>query len=563
MSEKRVLIVDDSKDIGRMIAAALGTLDPGVQVKMMSSAEEAVLEITREPFDLLVIDIRLPGISGLDLTRRIRSRNPNLKIIQISGLDDPQVASEALQAGANAFFHKPISMSEFLKTCGVFLGLRSSDSDVQVAADFQAETQAGNMAEVLTSTRKALNATAVVMTDNRGKVLIQAGKLPDPNLEASLLPDLLEALVASAKVGLRLGEAQPEHVLGFKGPAFQVLAAPILAGFSLIIFLKAEKPSLRIAIAFEEALLAQHELHRLLQGGQTLGSEVAARTPASAQPTVLYTPPSPFLSGTSGVQTPRPQSKPLVEPVGNGPTKYSPPPSRPLVEPVTRYSPPPSKPLVDPAEPPVEPASAVQYSPPPSKPLVQPPETGVENATRYAPPPSKPLVELPDSGTNTATRYSPPPSRPLTDPTAAQFTPPAASPLDEAPAAHPRAARGHSGPLKTPVTKPASVPEEAAPVQKPQPAPPAPKPEIAPVGVPTEAPKAAEPTPAAAPQASLEESLDSLLRASADRKLEAKEIDAFWDDLTAQENSESHENTEMISYEQAIKMGLAPKDAGK
>jgi CheY-like chemotaxis protein len=531
MSEKRVLIVDDSKDIGRMIAAALGTLDPGLQVKMMSSAEEAVLEITREPFDLLVIDIRLPGISGLDLTRRIRSRNPNLKIIQISGLDDPQVATEALQAGANAFFHKPISMSEFLKTTGVFLGLRANDSDVQVAADFQADNQSGGMGDVLSSTRKALNALSVVMTDGHGHVLIQAGKLPDPNLEYSLMPDLLEALAASAKVGARLGEVQPEHVLGFRGPAFHVLAAPIMTGFALIIFLKAEKPSLRIAIAVEEALLAQHELHRLLQGSQTMGSEAAARAPAPAQPSVTFTPPA--------VQAPRPQSRPLVEPVAAGPTSYSPPPSRPLVEPSTRYSPPPSKPLVEPA------VKAAQSS--------------------------QPMEDLQAPEVASPTRYSPPPSKPLTPPPAAQYTPPPSKPLNETPAAAPRAAKGQSGPLKNPVSKPAAAPVEAAPVEKPAPTPPVPQAQAVPVQAVAEASKPVEPAPVPAPmpapaptpQASLEESLNNLLRASADRKLETKDIDAFWDDLTAQDNSDSQESSEMISYEQAIKMGLAPKDAGK
>jgi CheY-like chemotaxis protein len=465
MSDKRVLVVDDSKDIGRMLAAALGTLDPGVQVKMMSSAEEAVLEITRATFDLLVIDIRLPGISGLDLTRRIRSRNPNLKIIQISGLDDPQVPNEALSAGANAFFHKPISMSEFLKTTAVYLGLRTVEPEVQVSADFQSEAQSGKMADVLTAARKAVNALAVVLTDGHGHLVVQAGKLPDPNLETSLIPELLEALFASAKVGVRIGELQPEHVLGFRGPAFHVLVAPIYAGYALIIFLPAEKPSLRMAIAFEEAMAAQQELYHLILGaGQPAGEE--------AKPAEV-TPPA----------------KVAAAPVN------------------------------------AEPNPAVSYSPPPA---LQPKPTGRVSAPTavFAVPVQAPI---------------------LPQPTVVQ-------PEVHSPAAPVEASR----PVDRPKPEPAPSME-----QKPI------KPEVKamePASPASPAVTSPEPVSAPAPAAShetLEESLDSLLRASADRRLERNEIDAFWDDLTAQDNGEASESSDMISYEQAIKMGLAPKSAGK
>jgi DNA-binding response OmpR family regulator len=472
MSEKRVLIVDDSKDIGRMIAAALGTLDPGVQVKMMTSAEEAVLEITRQPFDLLVIDIRLPGISGLDLTRRIRSRNPNLKIIQISGLDDPQIGNEALQAGANAFFHKPISMSEFLRTTAVFLGLRPADSDVEISEEFQSDSQSSGIAEVLTATRKALNAISVVMTDGRGHVVVQAGKLPDPNLEYSLVPDLMEALQASTKVGNRMGQTQPGHVLGFRGPAFHVLAAPIYENYALIIFLKSERPALRMAIAFEEALEAQRELHRLIQAAHPLSAAEMSQNAAFPSTGASHSP---------------------------GSTTYSPPPT------------------------PVAPVQAPAVSAP----------------LQTARPGSKPLAHIP---------VPPPIDTHLAPPATvkpAEIVPPPTLTVAAAPEA-----------VKPPVAPPPTRP------QSPVPTPPPPA-VVEKKPAPAEKPAKEEPPAGPVTQASLEESLDSLLRASADRRLEPKEIDAFWDDLTAQDNSAAGENPEMISYEQAIRMGLAPKDAGK
>src|SRR5690242_4353236 len=124
MNAKRVLIVDDALDIGRMISAALVTLDPTLQSKVMPTAEEAIMEMFRDTPDLLVIDIRLPGISGLDLTRKVRAQYPNVKIIQISGVNDPQIKPKALEAGADAFFPKPLSMSEFLNAASRYLGMQ-------------------------------------------------------------------------------------------------------------------------------------------------------------------------------------------------------------------------------------------------------------------------------------------------------------------------------------------------------------------------------------------------------------------------------------------------------
>jgi CheY-like chemotaxis protein len=497
MSEKRVLIVDDSKDIGRMIAAALGTLDPSVQVKMMSSAEEAVLEITRTTFDLLVIDIRLPGISGLDLSRRIRSRNPNLKIVQISAIDDPQIADEALKAGANAFFHKPISMSEFLKTTAQYLGLRSADTDVQISVEFQSEGQSGKMADVLNATRKSVGALAVVMSDSRGSLVMQAGRLPDPTLEQSLIPELLEVLLASAKVGVRLGETQPEHVLCFRGPAFHVLVAPIFAGYALMIILKAEKPALRMAIAFEEALTAQHELYHLIQSAglpETAAAPVEtakpAAKPAAAVPSPAKVEPKP--APVAAVYSPPPveQSRSSARSTGSFRVEGTVPPphSRPL-EPLT---------------------PAVEAKAPPQK--VEEPKPAETRApeTPPAPPP-----EPRKSGRNTGR---------LKEQAAAQAAAEAAA-LAAAEAS----------------TLAAQAAAQARPAK------------------PAEPPPPVEP----AKQASLEDTLDSLLKASGDRRLQSKEIDAFWDDLSSQETNETSEGSEMISYEQAIKMGLAPKDPGK
>jgi CheY-like chemotaxis protein len=85
MPKYRVLIVDDQSEVRRLLRAGLVTLGPDIQVVDVPSGEEAILVISRQPFDLLIADVRLPGISGLELKTRARMHNPNLKLILITG----------------------------------------------------------------------------------------------------------------------------------------------------------------------------------------------------------------------------------------------------------------------------------------------------------------------------------------------------------------------------------------------------------------------------------------------------------------------------------------------
>jgi DNA-binding NtrC family response regulator len=121
---KSILIVDDQHEVRRMLRAGIETLDPEFQVLDLPSAEESLVVISMQPVDLLVTDIRLPGISGLELMQKIRKRNPGLKVIVITGLLDPDLLSQVKQAGAEAFFTKPIQMTAFLDAVGQALDLK-------------------------------------------------------------------------------------------------------------------------------------------------------------------------------------------------------------------------------------------------------------------------------------------------------------------------------------------------------------------------------------------------------------------------------------------------------
>ena len=84
----RVLIVDDQKDVSRLLRSALETIEHELLVVEAPSGEEAILEATRTKVDLLISDFRLPGITGVELMKKFRVRNPDCKVILITGVSD-------------------------------------------------------------------------------------------------------------------------------------------------------------------------------------------------------------------------------------------------------------------------------------------------------------------------------------------------------------------------------------------------------------------------------------------------------------------------------------------
>ncbi len=130
MEAKRVIIVDDEMVLGQLLQAAFSTLGGSIDVSVLPSAEQAASKMKGKDINLLVCDVKLPGISGLDFTRKLKSKLPALKVILVSGMNDPQLKEKALSAGADAFFPKPVEMREFLEISFPPVGINHSNSSV-------------------------------------------------------------------------------------------------------------------------------------------------------------------------------------------------------------------------------------------------------------------------------------------------------------------------------------------------------------------------------------------------------------------------------------------------
>ncbi len=110
--DAQILIVDDDLRIRDSLEKLLTSF--GYSIKKAASAEEADAWFTSQHFDLVMLDIEMPRMNGLEFLRWVQTRDKEVAVIMVTGVDDPTVALECLEAGARTYLVKPI-MGDFLR----------------------------------------------------------------------------------------------------------------------------------------------------------------------------------------------------------------------------------------------------------------------------------------------------------------------------------------------------------------------------------------------------------------------------------------------------------------
>jgi len=230
-----ILLVDDQRDILRLLHSTLDTLkNSELEIFESPSGEEAMLEVSRRKIDLLISDYLLPGMTGIELMHKVRAKNPDVKVILISGMTDRKARDEMLNAGAVALFDKPIPMADFLDAVERNLGLVRTifppESDV-----IKSEARRSRISDLLANFRQDIKAQAVFLLNERGMVMARAGDLRDSSMEVSLL----SALSAIFAAGLKISKFNHQEILDqqfvFTGGDHDLLLIPIDTTYSLLL----------------------------------------------------------------------------------------------------------------------------------------------------------------------------------------------------------------------------------------------------------------------------------------------------------------------------------------
>ena len=114
MSGFRIIVIDDERIVGQMIKAAM---EPdGYRVETFLNAEPAFARLREEKFDVVITDLKMRGIDGMDVLRTIKTAYPEIKVIMITAYASLDSAVEAMKSRVDGFFAKPVKIKD-LKEC--------------------------------------------------------------------------------------------------------------------------------------------------------------------------------------------------------------------------------------------------------------------------------------------------------------------------------------------------------------------------------------------------------------------------------------------------------------
>jgi two-component system OmpR family response regulator len=108
----RVLVVDDEPDIRRLMSHALTA--QGITVDTAPDGDAALHQLDRQAYDLMLLDVLMPGTSGVDLLPALFDRHPQQRVMMISAINEPRVRVKCLESGAVDYLAKPFVLAELV-----------------------------------------------------------------------------------------------------------------------------------------------------------------------------------------------------------------------------------------------------------------------------------------------------------------------------------------------------------------------------------------------------------------------------------------------------------------
>jgi DNA-binding response OmpR family regulator len=290
MAAYRVLVVDDNHEVRRMVTASIKSLGDEIDVIDVPSAEEAMVINASLPLDLMILDIRLPGMSGLEMVARMRKRKPETKIILVTGILNEDIRRMVSKADVNAFFFKPIDISAFLETVKDCLkaapekmpqatpgkaqaraispptrpaGRIASKPQEQVVAT--GEASLSTLTERLSELKKRVKAVAALLVNDAGQVVEEAGTAAEITTGSPLLNALMHAFRSSLQVSHAMARGTSESLQYFVAPRQCIYVTPVGMKHVLFVVTVGYFGPDKLGTIYHAIHLAVRDIHAILE----------------------------------------------------------------------------------------------------------------------------------------------------------------------------------------------------------------------------------------------------------------------------------------------------------
>lgn len=278
-----MLIVDDHQEIRTALRANLEALELDLDLVDVPSGEEAIVEVVGTGINLLIADVGLPGLSGIELYTKLKTTYPEMQVILITGMEDEEIHQEIAEVGAEAFFFKPLKMPEFLNAVRRTMGLDPVVEEFDVLSKLTKKNLSKEVTSRIADLRGELGAISINVIQESGIIVAETGVVPDTIFETTVMPLLLNTFSTTNRISTFLGNEIPESVWYFSGDKYDLFWTHVDARFGMIVITNPVTQNNDLTWVLTTLDLAIQEVREIIQGLGEKSPETGAKSTAKTK----------------------------------------------------------------------------------------------------------------------------------------------------------------------------------------------------------------------------------------------------------------------------------------
>ncbi|MGC9356669.1 MAG: response regulator [Anaerolineae bacterium] len=271
MDQKHVLIVDDEAKVGFFLGRTLELSNDNCRVSVARSGEEALEILSSSEVDLLITDLRMPGISGLELIRWVRASSPKTRTILITAYGNDQIEAESRRLEVYRYITKPFDVNNFADVVqGALRDYALTQPGVVIFSDKAFET----IARVLERLRYDIGARCIFLADMQGQLLTEVGSTEGLN-STMLLTLLAGGFATNAELARQFGGGEAINFNYHEGSRHDIYSVNVGEDLILAMVYDRQVQKSRIGLVWLYTRRTLDELLEILSSADATTSEQA------------------------------------------------------------------------------------------------------------------------------------------------------------------------------------------------------------------------------------------------------------------------------------------------
>ncbi len=282
MKPERILIAEDESRVAQALSRALSLPEGGgFHVETYGSGEEALTRLREEQFDLLITDLRMPGMNGFELLRKSRDASPRISSILITAYGSSYVEEKAKELGVDAYLPKPFSMRSLVDAVqNTIQQKKRGDADPHHLGLTDEILQAAQ--KRMEKLREETGAHGLLLHDQAGQLLAESGERNEFDTNAFLALQS-NAMAATSALSQVLGEQEAFDLHLHEGNKYETYTARAGDRIFLSVILNKQDGNNRIGIVWLYLRRAISDLATILNKENAASKQPGVNDDASRQ----------------------------------------------------------------------------------------------------------------------------------------------------------------------------------------------------------------------------------------------------------------------------------------